>query len=344
MSFVQDDRLYEAGEEGPEEERAVEETVAALFARYDPLRAEVRAAFSDHADHLGHDGRHRVFHRALRADAFFIRTYYGTLTEDAFYARLRTMVSRYLPLCLENDRVFTTCHPLLCEPSNALLLAYATAVMARAEKKGGRDGIYAAHAAGILRSVRAVLMLFSVGDAMHALALLRGYIEQVVRYAALSDGNIDTYRRYADYNAALQKWRADENAKAPLPRDLSAFMREKRLTPSRAENYFLYGWYTVNGRPCTHLRRMAEAALPAEVSAPLLRLYHLTCEFVHEDYAGVPYDYPALRRRAQEFLLQSMARLAPGRGFPRAVVSGVELTADIRSLSAELNTRARAGK
>lgn len=341
MSFVQNDRLYEAGEEGPEEERAVEETVASLFARYDPLRAEVRAAFARHADHLGHDGRHRVFHRALRADAFFIRTYYGTLPEDAFYARLSAMVSRYLPLCLENDRVFTTCHPLLCEPSNALLLAYATAVMKRADAPDGRDAFFTPFAANILRSVRAVLMLFSVGDAMHALALLRGYIEQIVRYTALLRADTGTYRRYADYNAALQKWREKDDPRAPLPRDLAAFLREKHLTPARAENYLLYGWYTVNGRPCTHLRRMAEAVLPPEFSAPLLRLYHLTSEFVHEDYAGVSYDYPALRRRAQEFLLESMARLAPGRGFPRAVVSGVEVTGDIRTLAAELGKRAR---
>ncbi len=137
------------------------------------------------------------------------------------------------------------------------------------------------------RTLRSILTLISIGDDVHALALLRGAYELLAKLNCANDFT-EEYVLFKKINSELQVEKLGGNKLRP---EYKEFL--KNNAKGNVESFLAYGWVKdKNGRRATSLKDFFDIS----TNIDLYKIYQISSEFVHEDYVGVAYDYIVFRR------------------------------------------------
>ena len=137
----------------------------------------------------------------------------------------------------------------------------------------------------MFRTIKSSLVLFTIGDDVHAIALFRGYVE-ILSKIMLSDKFKEDYVAFKNYNTYLQNYK---NNKEPLPAD----MIERLGKNATNENYIAYGWAkNKKGKSISTMTDLIKEAFGKSMD----EFIHYSSEFVHEDYVNVGYNFIYLRK------------------------------------------------
>lgn len=220
------------------------------------------------------------------------------LTEDQLFKKLRDYYITYLPIIVDNTREVTSSYFINYEPKVVIMLNFVNYVLrkfalefyknVKANKITQFDRYFYGDFIALMRAIRSAIVLFSIGDDIHAIGLFRGSVELMSNLILAKRFSKD-YSKFKTYNVYLQEYKMD---KTPLPRDMTAELGFN----SKNENYIKYGWAkNNNGNRVTTMADFIDQAFGK--SKKVDDLIHLASEFVHEDYSGIGYDYISLRKQ-----------------------------------------------
>ena len=220
------------------------------------------------------------------------------LSEDQLLKKLRDYYITFLPIIVENTREVTSSYFINYEPKVVIMLNYVNYVLrkfaldffknVKANKVTQYDKYFYSDYIGLMRAIRSAIVLFSIGDDIHAIGLFRGSVELMSNLILAKKFSKD-YSKFKTYNVYLQEYKMD---KTPLPRE----MNNELGANVKNENYIKYGWVrNSNGNRVTTMADFIDQAFGK--SKKVDDLIHLASEFVHEDYSGIGYDYISLRKQ-----------------------------------------------
>lgn len=222
----------------------------------------------------------------------------NNLNEKELYEKLYSYYLTYLPIIVENTREVTSSYFVIYEPKVTILLSYVNYVLKKfalefyEDKKKNKftqfESFFYSDFIGLTRAIRSAIVLFSIGDDVHAIGLFRGCIE-LTSNLMLSKKFEKDYAKFKTYNVYLQEYKMN---KTPLPKN----MLDDLGCNSKNENFIKYGWAkNANGNRVTTMADFIDIAFGK--SKRVDDLIHLASEFVHEDYSGIGYDYISLRKQ-----------------------------------------------
>ena len=152
-----------------------------------------------------------------------------------------------------------------------------------------------------LRSIKSIIVLLSVGDDVHAYALLRGYLEMVAKLLYLDTYDVkNNFLKYNRYNSYIQKAKMTHDD-SEFPDDLRALLKKKNVkyNSQKIENILLYEWMDADVK-IHNAKDLINFAFDNDEN--MLMLHHISSEFVHEDYIATYYDYIVCRSMIIEYL------------------------------------------
>ena len=148
------------------------------------------------------------------------------------------------------------------------------------------DEAYALECIGLLRNLRSSLLLLSIGDYVHGIALTRGFLEILSKIILACDFK-DEFLKYKKYNNYLQCYKHFNSA---IPKDMQNDLCDK----VNSENYIAYAWARdKNNRRITTMKELIYTAIGRDENVQ--KFIQMSSEFVHEDYVGIGYDFIRLR-------------------------------------------------
>lgn len=291
-----DDERYH-GNVLTEAERAWgQRTLTALLARYKGLSAFIDGALS--ALHLSQVQRTALLTDVTLAFSHYAKVAFPPRSEAELYARLKKWFHAFLPYIAENVSLLHTSYLIQYEPialtniyiSNSLYRALTETSFSEDED---RLALWVMHEwVGYLRTLRAIMLLISLGDDAHAMGLLRGAFE-IGAKLRLADRYPTEYLLFKKFNIYLQDHKLN---KAPIPTEMKEYLAREPLYKRNKESFLAYGWARdAAGERILTMTGLLEASF-FESCESVLQFFHMTSEFVHEDYVGVGYDYIAIRR------------------------------------------------
>lgn len=202
-------------------------------------------------------------------------------------------VRNYLEAIFANRKIFTSLHPVSYEPKVVSILAFSNYINREfaeefennSEKKF--ELYYYWECMNAFRTLKSSIMLFTIGDDVHGIALYRGFME-ICSKVILAKQFKEDYLKYKEYNVYLQMYKSD---KTPLPQEMIDDLGDK----CENENYLAYGWAkNKQGKRISTLTELINCAYNKDPKVN--QFLHYSGEFIHEDYVGVGYDYLALRK------------------------------------------------
>ena len=216
--------------------------------------------------------------------------------EEQLLKVLKRYVRTFLEQIFYNKKQFISSHPVQYEPKVTCILSVSNFVNREVSEKFDKDidkskseeyEIYGAiEFINAFRTLKSSMLLFTIGDDVHAIALYRGFIEIYSKLMLIKDFK-ENYVKYKKYNAYLQSYKTTGT---PLPQEIIDDLGDN----VKNENFIAYGWIkNKNGRRITTLTELTKLGFKDSKLAGFL---HQSGEFIHEDYVGVGYDYMALRK------------------------------------------------
>ena len=146
-----------------------------------------------------------------------------------------------------------------------------------------------------LRIMRGIISLLSIGDDAHSMALMRSLLESVAKMTYLAQYDVKKdFTRFNLYNGILQYAKLS-NDYSVIPEDFQKLLEENKLKISshQTEMFLLYGW--MNGEiKIRSGKDLIKFAFQNDEN--IAKIYHLTSEFVHEDYVFLVIDWERARR------------------------------------------------
>ena len=217
--------------------------------------------------------------------------------EERLIKIVKCYVRNYLEAIFANRKIFTSLHPVLYEPKVVSILAFSNYINREFSEEFDKkiannpeityDACYACEFINAFRTLKSSMLLFTIGDDVHGIALYRGFME-VCSKIMLAEQFKEDYLKYKLYNSFLQMYKND---KTPLPKEMIEELGDKCTN----ENYLAYGWAkNKQGKRITTLTELVNCAYNKDPK--INQFLHYSGEFIHEDYVGVGYDYIALRR------------------------------------------------
>lgn len=217
--------------------------------------------------------------------------------EEQLIKIVKGYVRNYLEAIFANRKIFIASHPVQYEPKVVSILAFSNYINREFSKEIGEEvaknslntfeTYYSCEFINAFRTLKSSLILFTIGDDIHAIALYRGFIE-ICSKVLLAEQYKEDYVKYKQYNINLQMYKVD---KTPLPQEMIDDLGDN----CKNENYLAYGWAkNKQGKRITTLTEFVNYAF--DYNPRVNEFLHYSSEFIHEDYVGVGYDYIALRK------------------------------------------------
>ena len=216
--------------------------------------------------------------------------------EDQLLKMIMKNIHIYFPIVIENYDYFNGTHLIQYEPKFILMMCFAIDVIKMLSNELDKNEItietlsfdeaYALECIGLLRNLRSSLLLLSIGDDVHAIALTRGFLEILSKLILAHDFK-DEFLKFKKYNNYLQLYKHFNSA---IPQDMQNDLCDK----INSENYIAYAWARdKNNRRITTMKELIYTAIGRDENVQ--KFIQMSSEFVHEDYVGIGYDFITLR-------------------------------------------------
>ena len=213
--------------------------------------------------------------------------------EEQLIKKVKGYIRNYLETIFSNRKYFIGSHQVQYEPKMVALLAFSNYINREFSTQFDNEHdqldeyefcVYW-ELINMFRTVKSSLVLFTIGDDVHAIALFRGYVE-IASKIMLADNFKEDYVAFKNYNNYLQNYK---NYKKPLPQE----MVDRLGKNATNENFIAYGWAkNKNGKRITTMTDLIKAAFGKNLE----EFIHYSSEFVHEDYVNVGYDFMYFRK------------------------------------------------
>ena len=213
--------------------------------------------------------------------------------EDQLLKKIKGYIRNYLETIFSNRKYFIGSHQVQYEPKMVALLAFSNYINREFsilfdechDQYDEYEFYVYIELINMFRTIKSSLVLFTIGDDVHAIALFRGYVE-ILSKIMLSDKFKEDYVAFKKYNTYLQNYK---NNKEPLPAD----MIERLGKNATNENYIAYGWAkNKKGKSISTMTDLIKEAFGKSMD----EFIHYSSEFVHEDYVNVGYNFIYLRK------------------------------------------------
>ena len=216
-------------------------------------------------------------------------------TEAQMDKKLKKQFHTYLPYIVENLQAMQSSHLVQYEPimlsclylSRTLREAMQTHILNN-EIPEGLVYYQRLEFNNLLRTMNSSLVMLTVGDDVHGAALLRGFFE-ILAKLTLSERFADEYVLFTKFNEYLQIHRSTGE---PFPPEMVDFLKKHHRENKNLDNFLAYGWAKnkAGSRILTTSELMHEAFDERTTYIKWMSL------FVHENYVGIAYDYPRMRK------------------------------------------------
>ena len=221
-------------------------------------------------------------------------------TEEELLAKVKRWISSFLPYIVNNLLHSRASNPVQYEPvamatfyAVDTLLAEFHKMFSAAENGTEFERYFSCELCNWFRVVRSSLLLLNYGDDAHGIALFRGSMEQLAKLVHMQNFS-EEYLLFKNFNVCLQAKKFNDE---PLPAEMVDFLQnDPDHKKNRNTEVFLgYGW--ARNKKGDRILKMSDFVKEAFPQNALEKsLYVLSSEFVHEDYAGVGYDYISIRK------------------------------------------------
>ena len=216
--------------------------------------------------------------------------------EDQLLKMIMKNIHIYFPIVIENYDYFNGTHLIQYEPKFILMMCFAIDVIKMLSNELDKNEItieildcyeaYALECIGLLRNLRSSLLLLSIGDDVHGIALTRGFLE-ILSKLILAQEFKDEFLKFKKYNNYLQLYKHFNRA---IPKDMQNDLGDK----VNNENYIAYAWArNKNNKRITTMKELIYTAIGRDENVQ--KFIQMSSEFVHEDYVGIGYDFIRLR-------------------------------------------------
>lgn len=273
-----------------------------LFSKYPDLKKTINKKIKDSKLLVSDE----FIDAVLTAFLYSLRD--NDFNQDKLLKELKTDFNVFLPIILENAKEFSSSHYLIYEPKVATtfnICNYVTSKLSsefddnfkniKTIEEENYDFYTLLDCTAFFRTIKSSLYLFSLGDDVHGIALYRGAIE-LLSTLLLSKDFKEEYVKFKKYNVYLQHHKIDG---FPIPKE----MKKELGKNVNNEDYIKYGWaLNKNGK---RIKTLSEFIKLANADSDNISSFlHYSSEFVHEDYAGVQYDFIRLRREFVDIYVQ----------------------------------------
>lgn len=216
--------------------------------------------------------------------------------EDQLLKMIMKNIHIYFPIIIENYDYFNGTHLIQYEPKFILMMCFSIDAIKMLSNQLDKNEItietlsfdeaYALECIGLLRNLRSSLLLLSIGDDVHGIALTRGFLEILSKIILAHDFK-DEFLKFKKYNNYLQLYKHFNSA---IPQDMQNDLCDK----INSENYIAYAWARdKNNRRITTMKELIYTAIGRDENVQ--KFIQMSSEFVHEDYVGIGYDFITLR-------------------------------------------------
>ena len=231
-------------------------------------------------------------------------------TEDELDARTEKWLHAFLPYIAQNLSFFRASHLLQYEPIALASIYISNTILNRIPNltipTDTNDLLFwfLHDWCSLFRALRSIMLLLSMGDDAHAMALFRGTLELFAKLK-LALQFPEEYPLFKKFNLYLQD---KKHNGTPIPKEMADYLEgEKDFTRSK-ESFLSYGWARkASGERILTMKDFVFEALGKNEDVALL--FQTASEFVHEDYSGLGYDFIAIRRHLTDFCFWLCASL-----------------------------------
>ena len=280
---------------------------AKLVKKYSGISGFIDSFFKSSV--LNSDACKQRFRSIILAFCITLKRNYEIKQEEQLLKKLKVWLYTFIPYIIKNEEVFITPYPVQFEPKNIILIFLANQLkqnLARIiEPSETAEGAAVFELINLGRAVVSSLLLFTVGDDGHAVALLRGIVEMVCKLAVAED-YVEEYYLFKTFNVFLQ---ANKLTGEPLPKEMLDYVKNEPDYKKNPESFLAYGWIkNKNGKRITTMKEMVNFAIP-DGKDTLAEFIHYSSEFIHEDYVFVGYDYQYIRGGVLEMYYRMLVSL-----------------------------------
>lgn len=275
----------------------IKSIISKIIKKYPDLDKYIKKVFKDNDIVLKKISDNRLVIGIFAAFLHSLKDNKDIKNEEQLMRIVKGYVRNYLEIIFLNRRLFVASHPVQYEPKVISILAFSNYInrefsieLDNEFLKNSEitfDTYYYWEFINAFRALKSSIVLFTIGDDVHGIALYRGFMEIVSKVMLATEFKED-YFKYKEYNKYLQ---AFKNEGKPLPKDMIEDLGEN----CKNENFIAYGW--AKNKKGKRISTLSEFVNYANDNDPKVSEFlHYSGEFVHEDYVGVGYDYISLRK------------------------------------------------
>lgn len=304
---------YHIGEETTEEHKFFDVLLKKTHAKYPSLKGNLDVSFNKEGKDYSPKERKEITYRI--AKSVFRNIVVAQKPKDIdsldmqhILKKIKKELIETLPFYLDNDETFYSNRGFVTEPPVIYAYHIITSIQKEINKQdikgieSEEDKLVIYTINNILRAIKSSLVLFAIGDDVHAMATTRGMIELFARLSLMNDENIKDALYFSHINSLLQVYKADKSKTKTMSPELKEFLDKNNLSKSTAEMFLLNGWAKdKKGKPIIQNTQLLKEAFKTNFEN-YNQLYHICSEFVHEDYALANYDFITLREEFKIFL------------------------------------------
>jgi hypothetical protein len=254
--------------------------------------------------HLSKSGTRVLLSEISLAFCYAIKVAFPPKTIEQLYRTVKKWMFAFLPYIVENLSVAKPSHLIQYEPKAVVSLYLCNKVFSKLVENNFIEGqdrfdyYYLFELVDLCRSIRSSLLLLMMGDDVHGIALMRGVFE-IVAKLSFAQKFSEEYVKFKEFNACLQ---AHKSFGEELPKEMEEYLQAFPEYRKNREAFLAYGWVKdKKGKRIVTLKGLLKEWNKNERLDGWLQI---ASEFVHEDYAGVGYDYITMRRALIEYYLQ----------------------------------------
>lgn len=309
MKIVLDNINYHLNSFTKGEKKFVATVRSAVFNQYPKLNNLINDEIKKSKIEFTKSQKDELINKLILANIKFIKDLYvdtlnTQLQDNKFFKIIYKNIARTIPYVLTLHNKLTLDRPFLYEPINVIVMNLLNSMqdivgnISNFNMNKYQD-IAILISNNIVRNLKSSLLLYSIGDDVHGCALYRGIVEQLARLIH-SENFKEEFVKAIKINTLLQMKKSGTELEENDKNVLDSYLKEHKLTEISAEKYLLYGWAKKsNGKSYTNAKDFINSVMPDYYE----RYYHLTSEFVHEDYVGVGYDFVNMRINAQYHIM-----------------------------------------
>lgn len=320
-----DDLRYHTNTLLAEEINWAREFYVGVETRYPTLAAFTKATLSPLC--LTDDGEEKLLTTVTLSFCHVMKVSFPPKTKGEAEETVKEWLDAFLPCIVENRLAFHAPNPVQYEPIAAVSLYaahtalnhFATLLDEELKSKDELDFdlCYCWEAVAFFRVLRSSLFLLTIGDDVHGCALLRGVMELIAKLTLAPDFK-NEYVLFKKFNLYLQ---ISKQKKEPLPTEMTDYLERYNEYKRNPESFLAYGWAKTKEGKC--ILTMKGLLTHGITKRPLDGLIQVSSEFVHEDYVGVGYDYPQIRKALIDYYFISLYAICHDKTFGDLVTDDI---------------------